>query len=412
MSDVQGTVEAVAPASAVETKPIHESFREAALSQLPTEPVGGGATPSAEVKAPVVETPAQVKSRVVADYLKSQYQADLGDVTDEDLAPQIGHILESNQLLEQRLAERERQLSEFLAKRQEFDQFLASQAKAQPVASQEVSKPLEPKVKPLQYDPDWEHLASLDKETGLWSPKAKFGLQAIEAAEKLNQYVREQADRARRLVSDPLSLLRDAGLENELQQIRAEFQKERDALKKELEDKFNQFPTQLQQQAEQRRAQSSVEQWVQERSGDLFAQDAQGRVMFRGDAPITTEKGACYQKAAVEARDFYGITDPVKVHAYAKRVYEMTYPVVQAETPVPVATPAAPTPTLQETNEALKRKFLEKGKSPGSVQPASREQAPSAAVSGRSGNAFLHRFRDMALSDEANADVLGALYKG
>lgn len=391
--------EVAAPAPAVAT-PAPQTFAEQARAELqPTVPAEVAAPVAAPVE-PVVS--AQAKSRILAEYLNTQYGADLGDVSDEELAPQIGHMLEESQLLQQRLAERERQLSEYLASQNEFQEFRSSKAQSKEAASQE-KLPAEPKVKPLQYDPDWEHLASLDKDTGLWSPKAKFGLQAIEAAEKLNIYQREQADRARRLVSDPWSLMREAGFDNYAQQLKAE-------IIKEMEDRVNSIPKRWEQERQQEQVVSQMQSWIDNRQGDLFALDAKGQPLTRAGQYVLSEKGRAYQQAAAEAKEVLGLNDPHRIHAYASRIYEARFANTAAAPQAPVA-PPAPEPTVQETNEALKRKFLEKGHVPASI-PTNRDGAHlAAAKDGRPGNSFL-RFREMVQTDPNNAEILGVNFKG
>lgn len=384
-------VDSVATPPVAESKPVQESFRDAVAAEL----AGVASAAGTAAASPVESAPAPVapaKSRVIAEYLKKQYEADLSDeISDEELAPQIGHILESHQILEQRLAERERQLSEYLASRQEFDEFRASQAQARQLASQE-QKPLEPKVKPLVYDRDWEHLATLDKDTGLWTPKAKFGLQGIEAAEKLNQYQREQADRARRLVSDPLSLIREAGLEQELKQLE-------ERILKQIEEKVNSIPTRLKQEASARQAEGEVAQWIQSRERDLMVHDAMGRPVLRAGQPALTEKGMTYQRAAVEAREVYGIQDARLVHRYAAERYERAFPEKAPEpvaAPAPVVAPAAPTPTAQEKGEELKKKFLEKGRVTTSTPSGATESGATP------GKPFTPRFRELVREELAS----------
>lgn len=405
MSDVEQVAASPAPE---EVKPL-PTFAEQAKAALPTEVASPVAAPEVPVAPVAPEAP---KSRVFANYFQQQYGADLGDVSDEDLVPQIGQILESNQLLEQRIAERERQLGEYLAAQSEFEEFRRSKAQAQTVASQEVKPPQEPKLKPLQYDPEWEHLATQDKDTGLWTPKTRYGMAAVEAAERLNQYHRELSDRSRRLVTDPLSLIREAGLDIELESIRNEYRMALEAAKKELSESVQSIPQRLRQEAEQAQVLSKMESWVQEREKDLFQVGVDGRPVVRGGQMALTEKGRVYQQAAQQARDYFGITDPHKIHTYASQQYEMrfTNPVVEAA-PQPPVTPPAPQPTVQEINAEQKRKFLEKGHQPASV-PTNRDGAHlAAAKDGRPGMPF-HRFRDQVLSDPENAEVLGSNFKG
>ena len=108
----------------VEASPL-PTFAEQAKAALGGEASSAPVVPAVPEAAPAVpavpEAPA--KSRVFAQYFQEHYGADLGGVSDEELAPQIGQILEGNQILEQRLAERERQLNEFLASQSEFEEF-------------------------------------------------------------------------------------------------------------------------------------------------------------------------------------------------------------------------------------------------------------------------------------------------
>lgn len=401
MADEIPAVVTPAPVVAART----ESFADQAKAELQLTSANPTVAPVvAPVEVAPVEpvAPAPTKSRVLAEYLNTQYNAELGDISDEELAPQIGHFLEENQLLQQRLAEREKQLNEYLASQAEFQEFRTSKAQSK-VASQE-QKPPEPKVKPLQYDTDWEHLATLDKDTGLWSPKAKFGLQAIEAADKLNQHVREEAARARRLVSDPWGLIKEAGLDVELQQMKAEFAKL-------LDERLEAIPKRWEAERQQEQVVSQMQSWIDERQGDLFVLDAKGQPARRGNQVLLSDKGKSYQQAALEAKEVFGMNDPHQVHAYASRLYEARF--ANAVAAQPTVEQPAPVPTPQEKNDALKRKFLEKGHVPATVPAANRDGAHlAAAQDGRSGNSFLHRFREQVLTDPDNAEALGSLYKG
>lgn len=396
----------------VEASPL-PTFAEQAKAALGGEASSAPVVPAVPEAAPAVpavpEAPA--KSRVFAQYFQEHYGADLGGVSDEELAPQIGQILEGNQILEQRLAERERQLNEFLASQSEFEEFRRSKAQAN-VASQEQKPPQEPKLKPLSYDPEWEHLATQDKDTGLWTPKTRYGMAAIEAAEKLNQYHRELADRGRRLMTDPLSLIQDAGLSLELERIREEYRTQLEALKKEMTEAVNSVPQRLRQEAEQAQVMTRMESWVQEREKDLFQCDAGGRPLMRGGQMVLSDRGQVYQQAAKQAKDQFGLSDPHKIHAFASQIYEARFanPVVAAAPQQPVA-PPAPQPTASEINAEQKRKFLEKGQPPASV-PTNRDGAHLAAAKDGRPGMFLHRFREQVLTDPDNAEVLGSNFKG
>ena len=321
------------------------------------------------------------------DLLKTTYNLDLGDdLTDEDLAPRIGKILGENQSLQKALADsktendlREKQLSEYLEAQEDFQQFRQAKQK-EAATSQEAQQ--KPQWKALDYDPEWEIAAEFDKDTRRWVPKRKFGAYGFEAAEHLNSYAREQAERARRLTSDPWSLVREAGAEAELQKMRTEFE---DRLKKTREEVIAEFKSQQQ----TTKAADEVESWADTHASDLFEADGSLTVL-----------GRIYRTAAEEAYKEYGIEDKSRLHKYALKAYE-------------AATKASEKPekTTKDKGAEQKKKFLD-GNHKGANRITNRDGTlATAKANGEAPNKFLD-FRQMVLTDPDNSEYLGDLYKG
>lgn len=156
---------------------------------------------------------------------------------------------------------------------------------------------------PLEEDPEWDLVTEWDPETNRFIPKGKYGSAA--AAEARNRYHREQTDRARRMMNDPLGVVRQAGLDKYLEQVKEEMRKEI----------LGQIQSEQQQLSSQARIRSELQQYQNhfvrmDEEGQPLVDPSTGRV-------VLTEVGQRYSQAAQIAREHFGISDDLKVHEFA-----------------------------------------------------------------------------------------------
>ena len=318
---------------------------------------------------------------VLIKYFKEKYGYDFGEnVTDADVAPRIGELLEERQLLQQHALDMARQI-------QELQKGTKPEAKPQPGESQE---PQLPQWEKLEINPELRHLVTFNRETEEYEPKAKLGHISIEAANNLNAYERKRRERAERLTSDPWSFIREAGAGVEIEGIKSEFKTLREELKKEILESF-------QTQKKEEDSRGEVNDWINTNHKDLFVTDSKGQAKEVAGKFLLTEKGRLYQQAVKEAEEF-GIKDHANRHHYAVRQYELATRTV------------TPTPTAKEQGDLQKKMFLEKGHQ-GAAVPTERSPAPIGSFM-KGALAGPLRFREMALQDPDNAELLGAHFKG
>lgn len=333
------------------------------------------------------------------DFLKNEFQYDLGDdVADKDLYPQVGNLIRERQKLVE-----------------EMDALRRTAAELQEMSQRPVTAELKTKAeeagdvkggkgwRPLDYDPEWERAAEFDPETRQWIGKAKYTAWGAEAARQLNDYYRQQTERARRLTSDPLTVVREAGLDDYLAGLKTELKAEIEAAKKAASEEFQRSSTQT-------RVTGELDQFFETHKAEYFKLDSKGNVLKdpMSGRYATTQKGDSYIAAAEEARRDFGIEDPMAVHRYALRVTGAP----TAKGSAPPAPPASePKKPAKEKNVEQKKKFLERGAMP-AQRPGNRDGSlESARERGEPQNDRLS-FADMVLTDPDNAELLGRSYRG
>lgn len=387
ISMARKALEASSAAADDDDEDVEEPEVEVAGDEVDEEPVEVDEDEEPARKPAKKSSPEPTKSTFVRDYLRDKLSVDLSeDLTDEDIAPQFVETLSENKRLQDELAYLRQQVKESSHKT----------AKEPEQAERPTEKPR--KWTSVEYDPDWERAADYDAETRQWVPKSKFGTWGVEAAGKLNEYARAQTERARKLTADPFAAVREAGLDEYLEEYR---QKIIEEVKQQQEAALREWTGASVFDKER----ESIERFFEEHGADYFRVDKTGAVLRDvNGSPLLTKRGEAYRAAVTEARDELGITDIRKAHNYALKVSSAAVPSAKK------ADEPAKTPT--ERNKEQKRKFLERGRTSKTTRLASREGSVlSAKKRGEAQNQGLS-FRDMVLQDPDNAEVLGAEFQG
>lgn len=258
---------------------------------------------------------------------------------------EVFEVLDSRFAEAQRLQEYAQLGQQFAPHASEFQEFLRTRQQ-QSAPQQTQSAPQQPAKSKWQapaFDPDWENRAEWSPEHGKFLPKTAMD---HDAAAGLNKYVQFKQQFDRRLATDPLAVLEEAGLGDRLAAMQ-------EAAKQQALAEFR---------AEQQRAQHAAE--LQKQQAELFVLDAAGNARFDlAGNPVLTPKGQAFAAALDEAAD-YGITDQAAQQRYAmKRV--SSDPRFQQQS----QEPPAPQPQAQQrdergrfaaadVNEDQKRSFL------------------------------------------------------
>lgn len=369
-----------------------------------------------EVEQAEVEQPSEpVRQRVLAEYLKNEFKYEIPeDATDEDLTKSVGDVIRGYEktlgeakTYREQLAEREKQLAEYLESRQQFDEWRAAQTKAP-------EKPPEPKkvgLPPLELDEDWYRAAEFNQELGRYVGIDKFGSWGETAASKLNEYAKAKSDRATRLVNDPASYLLESGLEDRLRA-------REEALEAKFQEQLNAYKESLKTDLQAVKQEEKLEQFFEKNASVFFETGADGS--FRRNPttgqPLTTEAGRAYADAATYARDELGLSDKVLVHKHALREAQK-YMTPKQEKAAEKASVEVEKEIEAEEESAektppqdKKKRFVERAKAP-ARPPASREGNRIAAAANEVPDNDLD-FKAMALRLSENKPYLGEHFKG
>ncbi len=325
----------------------------------------------------------QSKPSSVRDVL-SKEGFEISELSDEDLASQIAARLKSQEEAEHRA----RIAEEAYAKLQAELKGKSPETKQEAPAKQETAQQTLKRWAKIEIDRDLELMAERGAD-GLYQPKAKFGLHGIEAAQKLNEAVREQQRRANLILSDPIAALDEVGYRDQIE----------DAISKKLADFKASLEAEFQKRQEEEAQKRQVEvaekegvSFYEQHKSELFKLDANNKPLIGLDQQaVLTDFGKAV-KNRIEYFNKSGITDP---RLSLKLAYE-TEKERQSTAPV----------QAQATAEDKKKSFLDKGRG----NQGGRAKA-SVAVSASDIQAP-KRFLDMVLEDPENAEYLGDQYRG
>ncbi len=297
--------------------------------QPPVAPTQNTAPPAAPVEQyqrpeePVWEAPTQQTqtggaTASVRDAVAKKLNVDLSDYESDDaFLEEFIDLYKQTPPREQ--IERYRQLeptvSEYAQHAAEFQQWREERQRQQ--QQQDAEKPVQPE------GPKWkapeisdEILAGIRNgaygkdehgKLGVFNAvRGKYEYDARHANEiqQADRYLKWHASAAQRIASDPLGVVREAGLDDYFETKLAE-----------LEQRFEQ---RIGGRFQQQQTESVLQSFVNQHSAELFQQ--RDGVILRDKAtgnPLLSPKGQAYADAVELARDHFGITDQLKQHEFA-----------------------------------------------------------------------------------------------
>lgn len=181
-------------------------------------------------------------------------------------------------------------------------------------------------------------------------------------ADEYNNANQWRQDRAEKFWENPLALLKEAGLEEELKQLREslsvpDVKSLREEIKREIFEELAKTSTI-----------SQVEKTLSDDAAFLFKTNEQGEVLFNAAGePIRNELGDKYREAVDYAEAKYGITDPVKKHEFA---YEFLAPaLVEARAKSEEQQNKTPAQKRKEKQDTFLEKAARDGKAKSRLEP-------------------------------------------
>lgn len=346
----------------VEREPVVEEPE----SQEPEQEVAG------EQEAQGTEAP--VISPFVQRLRESGY--DVSDnIPEEDLQASVVERLKAQRELEKEIA-RERQEREKLLKELE-EARKAMESSKTPQPEPEPQKPVVNPWAPIQdFDQELLKYVEQDPNTGLWRAReeyADFG--GKEAADKVNEHYKIVRQRSQALVKDPIGVLWNNGLKDQVDKMVEERAK---AL---LEDRLKSYDSKLRSAstaAYERRAQEDakaqrMEKFWSEVGDKIVKLDANGNPLYdlSGNA-ILTDFGRAYQSEVAYLRDELGVQDEEKLHTTAWRNLSHRLPQQQAQPEVPAQQEQPAPQKPEETGKQKRARFVERRTSTQPAAPADR----------------------------------------
>lgn len=245
---------------------------------------------------------------------------------DESVVKQLAGVVKAKQEAEEKVRLREQDLYQY---QEELNRL------KKPAEVKEQPKPAKKKWEPVEIPPQYLQFVKEDGRTGLVVPKEGLGPLAAEAARIVNQARQEEERRARRLVSNPIETLLEAGLDDLLQE---RLGKTIEALESKIQESLSR------RQFEAREAQESeaINKFREQHKAELFHLNEKGEIRYGIDgAPALTKAGEVFVN---EMREAMGRNvDPI----YAMNT---AYKIAKASAPV------------QEAPEKKKESFLDKAR--------------------------------------------------
>lgn len=224
----------------------------------------------------------------------------------------------------------------------EFQQWMSDRQKPAP----EPVKPAqsEPKWKSPEYDPSWERFVEVDERSGRYKPLAP---ELAQYASKLNAYADWRRDAGQKLIANPLDTLREAGLEDYVQQ---------------------QIEARIAHALQAQQQQWSVNEIIDRHSQWAHQHDGKGNLIWNAatQRPALTPAGEQYART-VAALEQAGVADPRLQDQFATTILAGVF---AAEQPPAPAAPAEPVP---DPATQQKSRFLDRARQ--SANPPSRNGA-------------------------------------
>lgn len=252
---------------------------------------------------------------------------------------------------------------QFLSQREQFEQFVQSQAggpqgakaPAQPTGNsnpQPQANPDDP-WGPLEYDERWEEYAQWDGKR--YVPRDEYANPA--AAEKLNQYHKARADRLNKLARDPYAAMKPL-VEREAARI--------------AEERYRQF-------TQQGQSQSLAEKFISDNFSEWVVMDATGNPRIDPNTGMEqmNAKGLRAFELTQEANEL-GLPTAEKRLAYVKKMLAAEFPAQAAPQQQIAPTPVEPPPTPEQKQDS----FLERAEKrmTGQHRPSTSTAAAQPAV--------------------------------
>lgn len=160
-----------------------------------------------------------------------------------------------------------------------------------------------------QYDPEWEELVEVDPKTGKYVVRDPVKYNPA-IADRVNDWVKHQREFQREFSTNPIETLNKAGL------------------KRAMEEQFNQFKEQLQQESYWNQRRAIAENFIQTHADKFYEKDQRGHAAVDSmGQPVLSPRGkafAYYRQMAENS----GVHDPVHQQEYAAnqlRLLELEY---------------------------------------------------------------------------------------
>lgn len=327
--------------------PSAETAKELGLTSTPDSqghpepPQSPPAAPPGDSHPPPVEPPPQQPVSTAVKQWMSQQGYDVSSYQDDSqlLADLEAGMNRAQQAPSAEELERFKQLQpvlhQYATSAPQFEEW----RKQQEAAKQTPEEPEKPKWQPPQMSETTQRLINagvlqVDQSTGMYKGDPQFASYAQEA----NSALEWRQNVSDRLLRDPLGVLEEAGLFDKI----------------DLDGRLKTFEEQVIQkvmgQISGKETQQTIEQYLEQNTSKFFQVDQSGQYLRSPQTgqPVLTEYGQAYQRAATQAKDQFGITDPTKVHEFAL-------------TQLPKE-PEVSTPTPQQQRQAKQETFLDRAR--------------------------------------------------
>lgn len=202
----------------------------------------------------------------------------------------------------------------------------------------------------------------VDPQTGLYSTKDP-NLQSL--IPEANTHMTWQRDVSRRLVNDPMGVLKEAGLEHELTSLRETL---RDEIRNEILGEFQNTRVQDSLEAELR----STQHLYLEMNGNELKVDTAGQ-------PVFTERGRVYRETAERLKQL-GVEDPRSLHDESTRMAMAMFPVPNESTPAQTGNDQNSESEVNTRKTQKQKTFVDRARRNGTHQPVNRLAQRDATV--------------------------------
>jgi len=304
------------------------------------------------------------------------------DIPEEDLQLSVLERLRMQRELERQIEQERREREKLARELEEAKRYYAQPPAQQPPVDEQKPQPVSRWTPIEEIDQELLKYVEQDPNTGLWRSREEYEtLGGREAAESVNKYYRLVRQRSQALVKDPVGVLWENGLKDQVDKMVEE------RAQRLLDEKLKSYDSKLRSSssaAYERRAQEEtkkqrMEQFWNEHGTKFVKTSTSGEPLLDLNGNyVLTDFGRQFQEEAAYIKQTLGVQDEEQVHWAAWRNLQRIAP----KDPVsPVAPPAAqavpqvpaqPAPQPVVTGEQKKRRFVERRSATTPSVPADR----------------------------------------